>query len=360
MKKELNNEKKVYETLNDIKINLDEYYIEHLNDLEAKKFKKTLSKKIKASKFLNKKRLVAVSIATILSITILNTNIGVYALDSIGTISYSLSDALGLNKSLDDYKSIVNQVKAKNEVSLKLDEVILDNDELIVSYIAKSDEKISKDFGNIFLFQNLFINGKRIKNSSSSSSEKIDDNTVKCVTTYDLENEKFNGNIDVKIEFSSAMISGMKNNTEKEVKGPWIFEFKTNGDELKIKTKKFDLNNSFKLPNGQRITLNKLTINDLGSKIYYSQEKPLNGKSYKNYDILLKGLDNNGEKVEFYVSKVGNTKGVFKSQNQKVTLNKNITSFTLTPYAVEFPEKSGKMSNDFKQVGEPFKIDLKN
>lgn len=358
MKKELNTEKKLYEILNDAQINLDEYCIEHLNDLEKKKAKKTLNKKIKTSKILSKKVIIAVSTTILFSITILNTNIGVYALDNIGIMSYNLSDALGLNKNLDDYKSIVNQVKVKNGVSVKLDEVILNNDELIVSYIAKSNEEISKDYGNISLFENLFINGKEIRNSYSGSSEKIDDNTVKCIITYDLENEKLNGNIDIKIEFSSAIISGMKNNTEKEVKGPWIFEFKTNGDELAIKTKKINLNNSFNLPNGQRITLNKLTINDLGCKIYYSQGKPSNGKSYKNYDILLKGLDNNGEKIEFYISKGGNTKGMFKTQN--VTFNKNITSFTLTPYAVEFPEKSGEMSNDYKQVGESFKVNLKN
>jgi len=33
-------------------------------------------------------------------------------------------------------------------------------------------------------------------------------------------------------------------------------------------------------------------------------------------------------------------------------------SLTLTLYAVKFPEQSGKLSNDFQQVGESFTIEL--
>ena len=33
---------------------------------------------------------------------------------------------------------------------------------------------------------------------------------------------------------------------------------------------------------------------------------------------------------------------------------------TLTPYAVKFPEESGRMNNDFKQAGEEFTIYLNN
>ena len=30
----------------------------------------------------------------------------------------------------------------------------------------------------------------------------------------------------------------------------------------------------------------------------------------------------------------------------------------LTPYAVAFPQKSGRMSNDYQPVGEPFRIEV--
>ena len=39
-------------------------------------------------------------------------------------------------------------------------------------------------------------------------------------------------------------------------------------------------------------------------------------------------------------------------------LSTEAKSLTLTPYAVEFPKESGRMSDDFKPVGESFTIEL--
>ncbi|EGT3616805.1 DUF4179 domain-containing protein [Clostridium perfringens] len=366
MGKNFNKEDKIYELLNDVKINLDEYSVEELNEIESKKIKKGLNKKINIKKGFKKKRIIAASTVAVLGFTLLNTNVGVYALDSIGTMAYNISEALGIDRELNDYKTVVDQVKVKNGISVKLDEVILNNDELIVSYIAKSDEKITKEYGTINLFGSIWINGKSIELSASGSSEKIDDNTVRCMTTYDLGDKNFKGDIDVKIKFYSAMISGTENEKvnkdeeiiPKEVRGPWTFKFKTNGNELSIKTNEFVLDNSFDLPNGQKVTLDKMTRNDIGCKIYYSKGEVPEGEEYRSYDMLLKGIDNNGKEVSFYLSKGSNEGGILVEDNLNRNINKDTKSITLTPYAVAFPEKSGKMSNDYKKVGEEFTINL--
>ncbi|MGG5461522.1 DUF4179 domain-containing protein [Clostridium sp. B9] len=366
MSKKINKEDKLYEILNDVEINLDEYSMEEFNELENKRIKKTLRGKLKMKNGLKKKSIIAASTVAVLGFTLLNTNVGVYALDSIGTMAYNISDALGIGRNLDDYKTVVNQVKVKNGISVKLDEVILNNDELIVSYIAKSDVKLVKEYGHISLFGHIWINGKSINSGAGGSSEKIDDHTVKGVTTYDLGDVKLSGDTDVKIKFYDAMLSGFENEkldkdgntTPKEIKGPWTFEFKTNGDELAIETEEFKLDDSFILPNGNKITLNRMTRNKIGCKIYYSEEDLSKEEKGKTYDMLLKGTDNNGKKVEFYLSQSSNEGGVFVEDNLERNITKDTKSITLTSYAVAFPEESGKMSNDYKQIGEPFTINL--
>ena len=46
-------------------------------------------------------------------------------------------------------------------------------------------------------------------------------------------------------------------------------------------------------------------------------------------------------------------------EESKGAVSENAKQLTLKLYAVPFPKESGKMSNDYKQVGEEFTIDLK-
>ena len=56
-----------------------------------------------------------------------------------------IEDYLGLDRSLDDYKSIVEKTISKNGITMQLNEVILDNDEVIVSYTVMSQEDLDED-----------------------------------------------------------------------------------------------------------------------------------------------------------------------------------------------------------------------
>lgn len=49
---------------------------------------------------------------------------------------------------------------------------------------------------------------------------------------------------------------------------------------------------------------------------------------------------------------------VLRYSNIDRNLDENAKELILTPYAVKFPEQGGKLSNDFEQVGEEFKISL--
>ena len=40
-------------------------------------------------------------------------------------------------------------------------------------------------------------------------------------------------------------------------------------------------------------------------------------------------------------------------------LSDEATELQLTPYAVKFPEQSGRLSNDFKQAGDEFVINIR-
>ena len=74
---------------------------------------------------------------------------------------------------------------------------------------------------------------------------------------------------------------------------------------------------------------------------------------------MLRGTDDLGNKVEFYLKRGSKDSMVLRYSNIDRNLEENAKELTLTPYAVKFPDQSGKMSNDFKQIGEEFEISLK-
>ena len=171
--------------------------------------------------------------------------------------------------------------------------------------------------------------------------------TVKRGGVSQSNNADLSGHLDVKIMLLSAEVNGDTR------RGPWVFEFKTNGDQLALDTHEIKLDYAFTLDNGQRIALEKYTSNDLGQKIYYSKNRQ--GTSY---DIALQGKDDLGNKVEFFMTHEEDGKGIFKLSTIDGNLNDDARVLTLTPYAVKFPEQSGKLSNDYKPVGPEFTIDL--
>ncbi len=339
-------EKNIYDMLNDSSINLEELDKEGFNHIEKKKikdkFKKTIHKKSN-----RKNKGVAVAVAAgVLALTLFGTNIGNEAIANIKLMMFDIGNYLGTNKDLADYKTLVDKAITKDGITIQLNEVILDKDELIVATTLKSDTKLG-EVGSISTAENVYINGKNISSGAGGSAKQIDDYTVESVMSYGLDEEVSKGDLNIKIKYEYAYIDMER---EKKRKGPWIFEFKTNGDQLALDTIESDIDYDFKLENGNKIVLEKYTSNDIGQKIYYSIE----GKG-KLYDIKFIGKDNLGNDVTFYSSSQGDGKGIMK---EGAKISDDAKTLILTPYAVAFPEKSGRMSNDFKQVGEEFTIEI--
>ncbi len=132
-----------------------------------------------------------------------------------------------------------------------------------------------------------------------------------------------------------------------KVKGKWEFEFVADGSELMVDTYVLALDYSFNIGD-EKYNLQEFRYNPVNQKIYAQAEN----QSGTSYDINLKGRDNLGNEVFFYLSRVHGEELIFKYGNRNGDLSNEITSITLAPYAVKFPEESGRLSNDWQPVGE--------
>ena len=336
--------KNIYEILNNSNVELNEYKVEELNDIEKAKMKSNFRKSIKPKR--NRKApKIAAAVALGLAVGLFATNTGNNVLATINIISEDIASRLGIEKNLDEYKTVVNKSITKNGITIQLNEVILNGDELIVSSTLKSNEPIGEH--GINSYGKIYINGKLVDTGAAGGAKAIDNYTMEETLIYDINSIHTDKDLNIKIRYSNV---SLQNN---EVKGPWEFEFKSSGEELALATKELDLGYSFTLESGEKIILNKYKTNDIGQKIYYTAENKA-----ESYDMVLRGNDDLGNPVEFYLSRGSKTDGVFKNSSIDGNISSEAKELRLTPYAVKFPEKSGRLSNDFVKVGEEFNIDL--
>ena len=352
--------KAIYELLNEVDFNIENYEKEDLSDIEKQKLKKSFRKNTK--KKFNVKRFGAIAAAIVLSVGVLSrTNFGKKAFaatqSKISEISYSIGKALNIEKNIEPYANVVNQVVENNGIGVKLSDVIIDKDELIFSTILETNEPVDE-----FRFNyDIFINGKRLNfYSASGSSQGINNSKTLFVNTYSTEAKdiELTKNMDIKIvlrDFNYYIWDSQGNTIQEEnVQENWEFEFTANGKELMANTYQVPLNYSFKIDN-QQCTLEEFRYNPVNQKIYAK----IKGESEDVYDIKLMGHDNLENEVNFYLIRKSEENLVFKYLSLNNDLSDKITSITLTPYAAKFPRESGRMSNDYNQIGEEFTIYLK-
>ena len=319
--------KNIYEMLNNVEIDINDYKKEELNDIEKKKLKNQFRRSI------SKKRRNKKSIAVAATAMIVVGSIGLFGTDAgaeiMAKMSESISSSIGVHKDLDSYNTVVNKCITDNGITIQLNEVILDQsqNQLIISETVSSPNILKED-DSFDTDKTIYINNKKVKfTSSSGQSWHVDDYSEQSVCEYDLSSLKdvdLSGELDIKIEYSKVWI-----NYEDSKKGKWVFEFKANGDMLKIDTKEIKLNNSFTLENGEKITLEKYTSNALGQNIFCRVE---NYKKNENYEIALRGTDDLGNKVGFLTKRGSKDYVVLRYSNIDGNLDENAKELTLTPY----------------------------
>lgn len=168
--------KSIYEMFNDTNIDLNFEEVETFNDIEKQNIKRNFKKKVKNNKS-NKKFKIAMVMGLLIVTGLFGTNMGKTVLAEINIVSVDIASKLGINKNLDEYKTVIDKSVTKNGITIKLNEVILNENELIVSTTLKSQDK-KMDESDMHSFAELYINGKQIKSTASGSGKKVDDYTM--------------------------------------------------------------------------------------------------------------------------------------------------------------------------------------
>lgn len=329
---------------------------ESLSDVEMKRYKNTVLDEIKKEKQMKKntfhKTTVAACAALILIAGTVFLGDEVHAM--VRQISWSISNALGISSDLADYREVVNTSVADKGYVITLQEAVVTEKKLLVSYTIRREDGQKIDDEKILPAGSLYINGKKIHRHAavSSSSRFVDEEEtiLGVVAEYHILDMDFSQENEYEIEIDCIDFEG-------KVKGKWDFAFRANGTDLIADTVRTVINKEFELPDGVVVRLKEFTTNDLEQRITYELSAP----SY--YTLELKAVDSEGMQTRFHTRVQEKYSGYMQNggsfgddELESDRLNAENQTVTMTFYAMELAKESGRTGNDYVQIGESFEV----
>ncbi|MGL5712293.1 MAG: DUF4179 domain-containing protein, partial [Paraclostridium sp.] len=269
----MDNNKNIYDILNDIEIDLEQYEKEEFTGIDKMKAKRAFREVTKISiKYNNRnyKRYISVASIAIVSLGIFSqTRLGVYAYSAVADVVENIQMALGLDESLSGYAKNINKSVTKKGLTVKINEVLLDGDELIVSMRYDYDKELKEDEVLDLMRERLYINGKEINYSANIGYyTKVDRDSKEFIIGYDLGKGDYDGDLNVKIKVLEARIwENEESEKFKRILGPWTFKFTVNGEKLREDTKHLTINKDLKLDTNEYVEVVEYEYNALYKKI---------------------------------------------------------------------------------------------
>ena len=347
--------REAYELANELQTELlknGDCLMETLDEMEMRRYQQAVLKEIREEKKMRRRTFGRRSAAACAAVVLLTgaTVFGGEVHAAIRQISWSLSSALGLSADLEAYRDVVNTSVADHGYVVTLQEAVVSEEKLVVNYTIQQEDGASME--EILVPSGVvYVNGKPVLNGAGGSAGYLDEEQkiVGAEIRYELPGMDLSSVNEYRLVVDSL-------GHEKDLEGKWEFAFEAEGADLIADTRRIRLQKEFILPDGVSITLEELTLNDLEQRISY--------RTSERTDYVLQVLteDSKGHKAEFdtiyYDGKIGSG----YMQNQEIIedgrIDAEAESVDLTFYTVELPKESGRMSDDYVQVGDTFSVTL--
>ncbi len=359
----MKDEKQLYTLLNDVQTDLS-VYEDSINELDKKRMQHSAKQIMQTYPKLQNERhknrtWIAAACTALLVCGVMMTDVGSRAVYAAGeSVAYHISNFLGIDRNLSDYATVIGTEQTDNGYTIRLNEVILDQNTLIVStnvYKTDREQMVQEEVFMGIPVGDVYINGRSAVSAASGSAVYDEaDNSIGALFEYHLQNTiDTTGELDIKLVFHN--ISVQKGRPE----GNWEFHFIADGAALAQDTVHIPLNIIVETEKGAKVEFQYYSENLLGERIYYGVEGSL------NKSIYLIGVDDIGNEIKFspnvYEGNYEGTEGKgYMTPFSTDMITEDTKTLTLTPFFSEdVVREDGKIfRGELVQAGEPFVIEL--
>ena len=351
----------IYDLLNDIEQNVEQYNEETVSQDELHKWKAAFNnnnnnKTARKSNIYNFK--ISKFVAAVVIVLILGGALFTKpAVACINLLFYHIEELMGGNTDLSSYSYAIDKTISNYGINIAVGDVIVDDDCLYVSYSVCDENEYQDENESLTsgVDAMVYVNGILVYSGSRGSVKEIDDHNWVYMMEYEVNNKNMDADKEYLLEFYSY--------EEKETRKIGKVSFIASGNELSKATTDIPVNHEILLDNGLALNLKDYVANPVQQKITF--EYLGEAVSSETYDVVLRGTDNLGRKMMFYIASSDGKEGkmvLFYDQNESMLDNSmdmsQVTSFAVTAYESLLPDSDGKIDSEEIQVGEEFVIDL--
>ncbi len=365
--------KDLYDLLSEIDMDVVDIEPVEVSEFERENGKRKLMNSIKSdkrkrtSKYLRKSLIgLAASICIIVIFT--NTNLGAMALEKIHEILFVDFDKVENVVKEDGAKVMASD--SKNGYTIQLENILLDKEEFVINWKMVSDEPIMDGVTPMPGQSKIYVNDKLVTEYNAGDSKKCDEHTMKYRFFHGFDDSVdrniFNGELNIRIVWDQVYNLPDEGhnitdpNFKEEVTGPWEFNFKVNAEDIKLKEDSKEISGEFKLDNDTKFELERYVTSQMETRIEAKTINSANINVFENkfYDVRLRGKDDTGNNVEFYLSGYSNDFATFVVDANDYDKVKNAKYLKLTPYGAVTEGDLSVNEEDLKKLGDEFTIDL--
>ncbi|SMQ81034.1 protein of unknown function [Bacillus sp. OV166] len=348
--------KDIYQLLNDINLDDNEFVEMEVNEIETARVKKALKKAINEKKKLKsniwKRNALVASILVCISATTFGLTFPAYAknipiIDDIfrffdnKTVHYdgskeyqSLENENGLYTNYKKFSTAIGLTKESNGIKITINDAIFDGKTLTLTYSIESKQEL----GNVGISLPE-INGIGARSGTSGTSKIGTDKYVGILTVSNFDDTNLNG---ADIQWNIDSLRNPENHTE--IKGAWKFEFSLNAANSKIQLTE----GSSAEKNGVTVNIEKITFNPMSFAVSYNQEiSEMISKKWNVMYVDLEIKDDLGNKYSGQGNGGFGTEAFFQTSKTFGKLDPNASKLIITPHIILQDKKLGKGNDEF-------------
>ena len=296
----------------------------------------------------------------------------------------------GAHQDVSDYVTGVSQTDTDGDISLQLNEAVIDGTELVCTYTLACDtprfftreEENSATYKGYYdlLLDSITVNGETRKSEEKVQLDGFMEMSTDSYTywlggTYDMR--AFADMLQNPEDILSIELKLSAINDETEDVRHFSYAFQITNRELQLETREIILDRSYEL-DGMTLVLDRLCINKKSQKIYYhidnapEIDKELEKKSYaavhNAYRFILKGKDNRGIPVYVCFDLEGPGYSGISTSSDTEALNPDVQYYNFEEMYYDWTdpaydtcddEHEGEWHGTKGSIGEGFQIDCK-
>ncbi|MET3697585.1 uncharacterized protein DUF4179 [Bacillus oleivorans] len=253
----------IYNDLNELNLNLDEYKELNLTDYEKKKWGKRVVKKLHKQKPAHWKKYSGIAAAVIVA-TGISINTGIVSVANMPFVAGLIEKYISSTEHLDyaTYKTKIGQTAENEYGKMTLNEVLIDGGRLLISSTFEPAEDVDFNY-QMHPLPKVLINGQDLALSTGGQSVELNDKMFTIYNDVDIKEIPLGETIQFHIEYTHL-------DFEIPMERPWIFDINVPTEQVAEASQTIQFNQEIQIGNGQFILLEKMIVTPISTVLYYN------------------------------------------------------------------------------------------